>query len=189
MAICLAAAGRRAHGVLQPDLTFAGSSAFNALNASSKTLMMVNTLWAAAYISLDALKKKGGLVQAFSHAAKKVRDLCTPVHPQLDFDPDPDFKHDAEPDSEPLVIYEDPPEYPVEDAAQIKAGAKPPLTITEQNIPAEDDELFIIIDEELEGGFEKGLQEKLEEPQEQPEAFSTSKKKPPPQTEGYSPEP
>lgn len=60
MAACLTLRNKTAHGVLQPDLTFAGTNFASAFNAESAPAAIAYTLWGMGATSVHALKTRGG---------------------------------------------------------------------------------------------------------------------------------
>lgn len=75
MAGYLALRKQEANGILQPDMTFAAGNFMNAGASSSPEVAVANTLWGAGYLSLSALKNKGGVVEAAKSLTNKALSL------------------------------------------------------------------------------------------------------------------
>lgn len=80
MAGYLAARNRTAHGIVQPDLTFAGTNFANAFNVESAPAAIANAFWGMGATSVHALKTRGGVFVRTDNTALSPQSYGTTIH-------------------------------------------------------------------------------------------------------------
>jgi len=97
MAGYLAIRNRQAHGIMQPDLAFAATSYTNAATSSSPEVILANVLFGTGSVTLDAMKKKGGVVESVMSVFKPDHVIEAEYEEIDEPDLDDDFDLDDEP--------------------------------------------------------------------------------------------